>query len=369
MRRTLIKVHLWLGLTIGLLWAIQGMTGALLVFHREEDRWAVPQPNGGPPAPIDEVVAAAEQATDGAWIQRLAIADAHRDLINVYYADHAAHAGHGGDPHYRAVIVDASTAKVLGFRDVHPMTPFTGAPNQWIDMLHMALLGGRRGEIFIALSGLVLLSATALGLYIAWPPLRAWKYTFSYRRWRSKDQKLYGWHRAVGLCAGFILVVLALTGACVNLESSVESAAASFLDHRPPYKAKPLAELPATIAAGTALQIAQKNFPDAVWVRLFTPTPADPVYRIRFFQQGENRAWLGKTMVVVDAINGRVLDRYDAIRVPWSNRWIDAAFALHNGELLGLGGRILVLLTGLTLPVLYVTGIWRWVNSRRRTRA
>lgn len=30
--------HLWLGLILGGIWALQGLTGALLVFHREADR-------------------------------------------------------------------------------------------------------------------------------------------------------------------------------------------------------------------------------------------------------------------------------------------------------------------------------------------
>ena len=32
MRRALVQVHLWLGLVVGLLWAVQGMTGASLAF-------------------------------------------------------------------------------------------------------------------------------------------------------------------------------------------------------------------------------------------------------------------------------------------------------------------------------------------------
>ena len=40
MRKALFQLHLWLGLVVGLAWALQGLTGASLVFHREMDRWA-----------------------------------------------------------------------------------------------------------------------------------------------------------------------------------------------------------------------------------------------------------------------------------------------------------------------------------------
>ncbi len=39
MRKLLIEIHLWFGLTLGLLWAIQGITGSLLVSHREIDQF------------------------------------------------------------------------------------------------------------------------------------------------------------------------------------------------------------------------------------------------------------------------------------------------------------------------------------------
>jgi uncharacterized iron-regulated membrane protein len=363
-RRTLIKIHLWLGLTLGLLWAVQGLTGALLVFHREEDRFIGLPASGGPPAPIDSIVASAEAVTNGAPIVRFAIADGRRDRINVFYAH-----GESSD-HLRAVVIDASTAQVLAMRDMHPTTPFAGAPNEWIDMLHMALLGGHRGEIFIAFSGLFLLSATLIGLYIAWPSWRSWKFVLAYKRWRTADQRLYGWHRAAGLCAALFFAVLACTGACMNLDDPVQTMAMHLGDYRMPYRAIPVQELPSKmISPGEALSSAQRSFSGAPWVRLFMPTPAEPVYFIRFLQKGENREWLGKSAVVIDPVTGRVLDRYDAITVPWTNRWIDAAFPLHNGELLGLPGRIAVLLAGLALPALYVTGVWRWWRRRSRIAA
>ncbi|CAA9536468.1 MAG: hypothetical protein AVDCRST_MAG91-3426, partial [uncultured Sphingomonadaceae bacterium] len=34
-RRVLVQLHLWLGLVVGGVWALQGLTGAMLVFHRE----------------------------------------------------------------------------------------------------------------------------------------------------------------------------------------------------------------------------------------------------------------------------------------------------------------------------------------------
>ena len=70
--------------------------------------------------------------------------------------------------------------------------------------------------------------------------------------------------------------------------------------------------------------------------------------------------------MTVDAVTGRVLDVYDPLTAPLSNRIADAAFSVHNGEINGVVGRLLVMLTGLSLPVFYVTGIWLWLAKRRR---
>ena len=46
-----------LGLVVGLLWAVQGMTGASLVFHRELDRQGVGAISPGPMASLDRLIA------------------------------------------------------------------------------------------------------------------------------------------------------------------------------------------------------------------------------------------------------------------------------------------------------------------------
>jgi uncharacterized iron-regulated membrane protein len=95
------------------------------------------------------------------------------------------------------------------------------------------------------------------------------------------------------------------------------------------------------------------------------PKAAEPVYTIRFHQRDESR-WMGRTTVTVDAATGRIDSFYDAATAPVSNRIMDALLPLHDGELLGSAGRILMLLAGLSLPALYVTGVWRWSAQGQR---
>jgi uncharacterized iron-regulated membrane protein len=65
-------------------------------------------------------------------------------------------------------------------------------------------------------------------------------------------------------------------------------------------------------------------------------------------------------------VTRRVVHVYDALRAPLSNRVADAMFAVHDGEIAGIAGRLAAMTAGLALPCLYVTGVWLWVAKRRR---
>jgi len=232
-------------------------------------------------------------------------------LINVFYNEHSHtdSSEHAHGEHLRAVVIDAATAKPVGTHEDEPATPFAGSALRWIDMLHMSMLGERTGEILIAVSGLVLFSSVLVGLWVGWPPRQGWKSAFSFRRWRTGDQRLYGWHRALGLAVGGVLVALTLSGAYMNFEDEVRGFLMHVVPHQAAYRPQPTQTLRAAISAQQAFDIARARFPRASWVRIYMPTPQEPIYTVRFYQQGESRVWLGKTTVMVDPADGSAVFR------------------------------------------------------------
>lgn len=362
MKRLAVTLHLWLGLTLGLLWAVQGLTGASLVFHREIDRWANPERVGsaGPPAPMDQLVAAAAERA-GAMPKRLSVVDERPDLLMADYD------GVDGVP--RQLFLNAATAHIVGERLYEPAAPGGGSTSRFLYNLHERLLSGDTGEIVVGTSGLILFTSAALGLWIAWP--RLWRGVARIGAWRSRPQQLYGWHRMIGLAAGFGLLLMIPGGIYMIFSQPIREAVATVVPHRLAYKTTPLAPLapgaaPRWVSADDAYAAARSRFLDARFVRLGLPTTKAPVYAIRLRQDGETRAWSGTTTVTVDALTGRVVDAYDPLTAPLSNRIADAAFAVHNGEIAGIFGRVMVMLAGLSLPFFYVTGVWLWLAKRRR---
>lgn len=329
-RRLLVQAHLWLGLIVGALWALQGLTGSALVFHREIDRLFLAPAAAGPILPIDELLARA-QAAAGAPIDRIGIADARGDLMSAAYSDAAGT--------HRALLLDATSGDVVALREDEPRTPLSGSASRWVYTLHEALLMGDRGETLVGVSGLLLLSATITGLWL-------------------------GWHRLVGLLAGFAFLVTVPAGAWMIFQGNLRPTVAKTVPFRLPYKPAPGPVEP-RIDPGQALAAARANFPEARFVRLTLPTPKVPAYTVRLRQEGETRAWSGVTAVAIDPATGRTLDIYDPLAAPAANRAADAAFSAHNGELAGLPGRVLIFMAGLALPTLWVTGVLAWARKRR----
>lgn len=353
MRKALVQIHLWLGLVVGLFWALQGLTGAGLVFHRELDRLSTPTV-AGPMISMDRIAARAPRP-----VQTIGIADSRGDLLNVQYKDGAG---------VKQLQVEAATGRIAATRDYDPASPFTGSASRWLYLLHESLLLHDRGETLVGISGLLLFTALLSGLWIGWPRRRQWRAAFAWRHWRTTRIRLYGWHRMVGLLAGALLVVTVPGGIWMIFAADLRPALAEAVPHQLPYKPRPVSDLGPVIAPQAALERARSHFPDAAFVRLTFPTPAAPVYAVRLRQEEEVRAWSGVTSVTLDARTGRVVDIYDPVKARLSNRLADAAFSIHSAEIAGLGGRILLMLAGLSLPALYVTGIWAWLRKRRRRK-
>lgn len=357
-KRVVVLLHLWLGLTLGALWTVQGITGALLVFHRDFDRaqlTSIP----GPPRPLDDLLDTAARAVGG-----------KPEAIGLYYPDGSILGVTFSDAvtGKRTVLVEAASSRVLGLRERAPRSPQGGDFWRWVYNLHHSLLLGERGEWLLGASGLLLLSMAGSGVWLGWPRRGQWGAAFAARGWRTRVQKLFGWHRATGLACTAALAFLAISGAMMDFGKPLRTWAQRHAGYQPPYEPKPGQMPERTIGADRALSLAMQALPDAAFTSSSVPSAKSHVYQVRLRRPGEWRTWSGTSLVTIDAGSGRVLAIYDATNGPLANRILDSAFPVHSGEVARLPGRLLVLLTGLSLPTLYLTGIWAWLRRRRRAR-
>ena len=358
-RSTLVTIHLWLGLTLGFFWALQGLTGALLVFNRDAERWSLHETASGPVLPLDAIFAgAARQAK--APVNRLETLGPSRTLFAAYFDD--------PQGHQRIAVIDGRSGRVRDWRDPETLAPSGGSSWRWLLRLHEALLMGDRGGALVGASGLVLLSSLTLGAVLGWPRAGAWPAAVRASRWRSVRQRLFGWHRLAGIVLLAPLAVGAATGAYLALAPEIRPVLMAHAGYRAPFKPPAVKTKPARrISAQQALDAARAAYPGAVLVRATLPSAKSFAYTFRLLQPAEPRRWAGTTTVAVDPVSGRILDTYDALRGPLANQITDDLYPVHTGEIGGVALRLLSLLAGLSLPTLYVTGVWAWLHRRRLT--
>ena len=360
-KRWWLRFHVWLGVFVGLFWAVQGLTGALLVFNRDIQGAAYAGSSSQERAsllPLDTLFAKASLSARSR-VTKLETFGARPYLVLAYYED--------GEAMTRTLVVDGRSGRVLDDRSTDELVPHGSGFWPWLLRLHEALLGGDRGQFIVGASGLLLLFSLAIGIWNGIPAGGRIRAAFRVSRWRTTLQRLLGWHRMLGLVFGFPLLVSVLCGIYLAFAPAIRPVLAHRAGYVSMYQAAPQAAAPRpTVTAEQAWQAALRQYPNAQLVRAVLPSARSPVYFFRLLKPGEWRRWAGTSWVAVDPQSGKILSSYDAVRGPWANRITDNLYTVHTGEAGGLLARLIILIDGLLLPGFFVTGFMTW---RRRTAA
>lgn len=342
-RSVAVLAHRWVGLLIGALWAVQGLTGALLVFQPQFERLAHRPFSTARLASLDQLTDAA-QAAAGAPIRRLALPDRAVGVVNADYLD--------ADGKQRFVRLDAESAKVVAMTASASGVAAPATGWGWVRSVHERALLSHGGAGLMAASGAFLMTSVLIGAWLGWPRPGKWRVSFDVARWRNPAQRRYGWHRAVGLLIAGPLPIIAGTGVYMALLGLT------------PARVAPAVLLAPPIGGQRAYEIAHALFPQAAFSSLQPPTRQHGVYAVRLTQPNEVRQRSGRTLVEVDARTGRAVRIYDPLNAPLAARLSDLALPVHYGEVAGLIGKVLAAAVGLSLPALYGLGLWTWLVKR-----
>lgn len=356
-RRIWLAVHRWLGLTVGMVFVLIGLTGSLLVFDHAIDEWLNPRllltDGAGERASVTEVIESAERTCEGAALS-VSRPRVRNGVWTVWFSS-----GTEAEPKFTAVHVDPFGAQVTGKR------VWGEDLMSWIYRLHFRLLSGATGATLVGIIGIIMMVSILSGVYLWWPLWRhSWRSALAIRRGRRFN---YDLHKTTGIASAFLLLVIAFTGVYMEFPHWFQSTVKVFADVTDPPDdlASEALEGAKPLTPDQALAIAQKQFPDARFDHLHPPTGTDGFYEVAFRQHGEVQMSFGRSQVFLDQYTGKTL----AIRRPQEFTAADAFFAwqfpLHSGEAFGLAGRWLVFVTGLAPGVLYVTGFLLWLRRRR----
>lgn len=239
----------------------------------------------------------------------------------------------------------------------------------WLYDLHYSLLLDRNGRTAMGIIGMVLLASLASGLCLWWPHAGRFKPALAFKVTASRARLTYDLHKLAGLYGFVLLLVIASTGVLLELPGwfnpLIDRASPLF---KPPQVESRVAGGVVRIALDDAVRIALARFPGAELRWIETPDGAAGTFRINLRQPDEPSRRFPRTNVWIDQYSGDVLAVRDRRSNSAGDTLIDWLHPLHSGEAFGMGGRILVLISGVLPVLLFATGALRWLQKRRSRR-
>ena len=359
LRHRVRQAHLWLGLGLGGLFAMLGLTGSILVFYPEVNTLLHPQIRVEASAPPDwdralATLRAAYPGKQGPW--RFEVTD-ERGAIPARYYDPPERPGHDFRPMMVWLSPDGGAVLRRDYWGEYAMT--------FIYDLHYRLLLGEIGGKVLGWVGFALLALLLSGLW-AWWPRGSWSKALRLKRGAAPQRVLRDWHKLAGLSSLVLLIVLTVTGIMLELPETSDAAlgAVGLPVDRPPHveELAPGHSMSGVIAPSAAVAAARAQLPGArlAWIE----TPPAAAYRLRMQVPGDPSFRFPHSYVWIDAFTGEALAVEDAREAaPGSgvNNWLHP---LHDGSAGGLAGRLLAALAGLFPLALFMTGLMRW-RARR----
>lgn len=354
LRNSVLQVHRWAGLSLGLPLVFLALTGGGLVF-REKLAPLLQAPLyqvGRCPAglPLDALVARAVAAYPGVGLNQLRIAGPGTPLV-VYFADR------------RQVFIDPCSGQVLGQH-----ARWDGVLNT-LEQLHRLrfLQDDDLANVLGGVLALVAVVVFVVGGWVVWWPATLVVFRRSlglplHLKGRAFDVNL---HRTTGVYATLVLAVVALSAVPLAFISVREGI--HLLTRSAPTPPKPLSApaLPGALPVSmqSAWQQAQTRVPGAVRTQLIYPRRKDAALEVVLVAPDAPHL-LATSTLFLDAHTGAVLRFTPFAQTSLGNRVYAWVKATHMGYVGGWPGQWLMLLGMLSVPMLGYTGIRSYLRRR-----
>jgi len=356
------RIHLWLGLSVGAVFVLLGLTGSALVFYVEIDRLLHPETRA-------EAAVNAPGWNSPVWDRALATGRAHMHgapgrwsfeatdtpgPIPARFYPAMPHAGHHSAP--RTMVWFSPDG-----RRVVRTAPWGGYTMSWLYELHMQLLAADIGRQIVGWSGVAMLALLLSGIF-AWWPRGSWAKALAFKRDAAPIRRLRDLHKLTGLASAGLLSLLVATGVLLALDD-VKAWMLSPPQVPAPRSIDDGGGRAVTIAA--ALAAARRAVPDGRLAFIDVSDAGDAPIRVRVELPGDPHRRFPASFVFVDRSSGRVLAVHDGRQGGVGTQIAIWMRSIHDGSIGGLATRVLAVLLGLVPLVLFVTGLLHW---RRRVR-
>lgn len=357
-----LKLHLWLGLASAVFLLILAVTGSIIAFEVEIERWLhrslyyVQQ--GTQPLPESRLIQEVEQRFAPGKVRHVVLPRSPKmsQIMQV--------AGAGGPAARRDTFqawVNPYTGAIVGTRTGPSKTQRV---LQFIHQfhLHMGLADvgkmGDLGKLLLSIASAILLFEAAFGILLWWKLKRA---TIKLRK-ASWFRVCFDLHNVLGIYSAVFLVLISFTGVLIGFEWA-ESAIFKITHSEPllirgPVHSK-IFEGATPISVDRAIDTALQQIPNTTVTTIQPPAAKNGVYAIGLRTWDEFSDAVHST-VWIDQYSGSVLRVQNFDTASRGYRVIRWNRSLHTGDVLGFGGHMIMSLTSIALVGMVITGVVIW---------
>lgn len=362
------KIHLWLGLTSGLLVLFLGITGCMLAFQQEIEKITAPYQYVAPKQeaflPPSALYRIAAQALPHKEAHSISYGKPHKAAVVTFYHD---------DPEYYYLIyINPYSGKVLKIKDMDAdffRIIVNGHFYLW--------LPPNVGKPIVASATLIFVAMMITGMALWWPKNKAARKQRFSIKWNAKWRRVnYDMHNVLGFYMSWVAIFIAITGLVWGFEwvsdsvywlSSGGKKQVAF--YQPVSTIKPNAAT-ATPAIDRVYGRMKELYPNVETIEVHIPAndsitiegaanPDAGTYwktDYRYFDQSTLQE------LPVKHIYGRLSDTRLAGKIARMN------YDIHVGAVLGLPGKILAFFASLFAASLPVTGFYIWWGRRNKIK-
>ncbi|MFI0429191.1 PepSY-associated TM helix domain-containing protein [Mariniflexile sp. HMF6888] len=337
---TIRKIHLWLGLTCGLIASFSGLTGSLYVWQPEITAALNPEL-----LKVENV----ENIKEVTILKSVvSLIETHKDSLNKIFLPYR---------EQQTIAIQFKNGKTNYY---HPVTSeFLGEKSASISFfenllnLHRTLGIPQIGKYIIGTSAIIFfIILITSGVYIWWKAYaNNLKKGFKVK-WKAKKKKFnFDLHKALGIYFFIPLIIIAFTGSYFTYNAVYKSALKVF-DNPNTHLINQQKNKNFSTLNETLLNSNEKYALRAIYF----PKDKSGMYRIRYIKDRFIKAGYRKTKEVEINEKGDITTLSDFRFDSNSNRIVAQFYPIHIGEIAGICGRILVFISGMVPLVLLITG-------------
>ena len=318
LRRAIFWIHLAVGVTAAVAVLVMAVTGVILTYQAQLERWALrghradPAPDAAPLA-LDELIARAGGEAPSSPVASVALSSDPREPAVFELGDGA------------AVHVDRFTGERRGGGDTR-----TGRFLRGVMYFHrwFALEGEYRivGRTIMATANLGFLFLLVSGVYLWWPSRRgraAWRRALWFRRGLRGRARDFNWHNVIGFWSAVPLAVIVASGATISYQWAADAV------HRLAGDAPPFQQSPQQSASVT------RGDPPV------TPDPTAPPVELQALAAkaaAGTPGWRTLTIGLPESARDPIVIAVDRGNGRQPSKREDLLFDRATGELVGRGG-------------------------------